>query len=71
MARQFVKLKDVKRGDVLKTDGGFTCMREGVLKKVRQGRDGQLYVRCGRDGRHVLDGQADDRTGRYIGFYWP
>jgi hypothetical protein len=55
---KFAKLKSVKAGDILKTDGGFTCMPAGVLRKVHADADGKLWIRCS-DGKHYLDGQAD------------
>lgn len=61
----FANLKDLKAGDKVRTDGGFTCMPEGATRTVRAGEDG-LYVRCD-DGRHYLDGQHDARTGECIG----
>lgn len=62
---KFAKLKSVKAGDILKTDGGFTCMPDGVLRKVQADADGKLWIRCG-DGKHYLDGQADGQ-GRLVG----
>lgn len=56
----FAELKSVKAGDILKTDGGFTCMPEGVLRKVQADGEGNLYISCD-DGEHYLDGQADAR----------
>ena len=64
--REWAILSQVKPGDRLFTDDGFTCMRFGEAKIVRRNEEGQLYVPC-RDGRHYLDAQLEH--GRLIGFY--
>jgi hypothetical protein len=56
---------NVKVGDRLIPDGGFTCMTPGHIKVVRRD-EGRLYVKC-EDGCHYLDGQLDEH-GRLIGF---
>ena len=56
-------LSDVKVGDVVYTDGGFTCMSPGP-KKVKGDVTG-LYLCCAQ-GRHYLDGQKGT-TGSLIG----
>jgi hypothetical protein len=48
------RLDDLKAGDTLFADDGFTCMQAGV-KTVREDEDG-LYIPCA-DGSHYLDGQ--------------
>lgn len=54
-----LKLADVKAGDILITDAGFSCMKAGAEHVVRADeKDGKLYVSCN-DGRHFLDGQVD------------
>lgn len=58
----------VKRGDILITDGGFTCIRESTMRRVEQS-DGRLYIKCD-DGKHFLDGQCDDE-GNLIGLNFP
>lgn len=50
--------KDVKPGDILVVDGGFTCMKAGEHKKVYRRHDGDLFVLC-EEGSHCLDGQVD------------
>lgn len=72
----------VKAGDVLRTDGGFTCMKEGHHKIVHLAPEGsvkgndpeydkdpisRLYVECD-DGKHLLCGQVGD-DGELIGLY--
>ena len=53
-----VALADVKPGDILIADAGFTCMFEAEHVTVAADEDGRLYVNCA-DGRHLLDGQTD------------
>lgn len=61
-----MKLSDVKVGDTLIADAGFTCMKPGP-KTVAADADG-LFVLCD-EGRHGLDGQlALDGSGRLVGF---
>ena len=69
----FPALGDLKPGDMLVADGGFTCLREGEVVTVEQDADG-LFVRCcahddgdygkpvsdERAEKHYLDGQAGD-----------
>jgi hypothetical protein len=52
-----IKLSDLKAGDTIIADGGFTCMEAGP-KKVYAADDG-LHVLCNK-GRHYLEGQLDD-----------
>lgn len=62
-----MKLSDVKPGDVLIADGGFTCIASGAQLVV--GED--LSVPCD-EGKHSLDGQVcwdDGET--LIGFTFP
>jgi hypothetical protein len=69
----FPLLAELKPGNKLVADGGFTCLREGEVVTVEQDADG-LFVRCcahddgdygkpvsdARDEKHYLDGQAGD-----------
>jgi len=50
-----MKLSQVKKGDVLISDGGFTCIKVGQRLLVRESEDG-LWVTCA-CGRHYLTGQ--------------
>jgi len=52
-------MKDIKVGNVIIADGGFTCLADGQTCVVRIDRDGDLYVTC-QDGCHYLDGQVDE-----------
>lgn len=75
--RPWAKLSEVKPGDILIADGGFTCIPEGARLTVREDSDG-LYVPCAGDdadsghpiigGQHYLEGQADDGE-HLVGFY--
>lgn len=61
---------EVKPGDILIADDGFTCLNAGQRCTVSVSRKlhrlPELVVVC-RDGSHFLDGQLDEQ-GRYVGF---
>lgn len=67
----FPKLTDLKPGDVLIADAGFTCLAEGQECEVKQDDSG-LYVICaGSDdgpgsSHHYLDGQLG-KAGECVG----
>jgi len=70
----FPKIDDIKRGDKLIADGGFTCIDEDEVLEVMED-EGGLYVFCrGEDGlhgpgnHHYLEGQVDDDDGACVGF---
>jgi hypothetical protein len=56
-----VKLEDLKAGDKIVADNGFTCLAAGshIVREVED-KDGKpsLAVQCA-DGWHWLDGQKD------------
>lgn len=56
---------DLKVGDTLIADGGFTCITQGARLTVDDDGNG-LFVPCS-GGAHRLDGQLDEGN-RYIGF---
>jgi len=64
--REYAKIKDVKEGNVLETDGHFTCMRKGEKNRVYKDPNNELFLICD-DGRHYLDGQKKDDY--YLGMY--
>ena len=62
-----MKLSDIKEGDTIVVDGGFTCMKAG--EKLVKGSKTGLYVDCNDEsGRHYLDGQEDEK-GELIGIH--
>lgn len=54
---EWVKLSELRPGDVIRLDEGFTCHPPGLV--VVQGEIGNLSFNCD-DGSHSLDGQCDD-----------
>ena len=54
-----VKLSEVKVGNILIADGGFTCIKKGAELVVKQDIFGFFVVDCDQ-GTHHLDGQLDD-----------
>lgn len=59
------KLADLKAGDAVVTDDGFTCMPLG--QKIVEADEHGLFVRCS-EGQHYLDGQEGD-DGSLIGIF--
>lgn len=59
-----MKFSEVREGDVLIADGGFTCIQTGSPLAVKADEDG-LYFSCA-SGKHYLDGQEDE-NGDLIG----
>jgi hypothetical protein len=64
--RPWAKLSEIKSGDVLTIDSGFTCMAQGERKLVEI-IAGECYVRCNH-GMHYLNDSADDGE-HLVGFY--
>ena len=70
-----VKLSDIKPGDRLRCDDGFTCIPANAIRIVRRAANGDLAIRCrGAEGAeewqdHCLDGQVGD-DGELIGVGW-
>lgn len=64
----FAKVSETKAGDVLVADGSFTCISAGAKRTVQQDKNGALWIGCN-DGRHYLEGQADDANRHYVGLY--
>jgi hypothetical protein len=54
-----MKLTDIRPGDVLIADAGFTCMRDQSEHEVFKDNGGHLYIRCS-EGAHYLNGQLND-----------
>jgi hypothetical protein len=57
-------LKDLKAGDVLIADDGFTCVKSGEVI-LEADEDGELFFKCS-GGGHWLNGQVAD-DGSIIG----
>jgi len=59
-------IRTAPKGAELIADGGFTCLADGDVCKVRKDEHG-LYVACA-EGKHYLDGQLDEDGENYVGF---
>lgn len=67
--RKYASVATTKVGDMLETDGGFTCMKEGVRRVVQGGKErANLYIKC-RSSKHYLNGQLSDDATHYVGLY--
>ncbi len=65
----YARAADVKVGDVMITDGGFTCMPAGAEKIVQADEESELCIPCDH-GLHKLEGQlgyTDETEGLYVG----
>ena len=53
----WLKLNEARKGQIVKLDNGFTCHRAGrvILQKDGNG----IFFSC-KEGKHYIDGQADD-----------
>lgn len=56
---RYAKLSELKVGDSVQVDGGFSCMARESIKQVKVDPNGRKWIAC-KDGKHYLDGQADD-----------
>ena len=59
-------LEEIKVGEILIADGGFTCLQEGEELKVKVDKAGDKFVEC-EQGQHFLDGQENEK-GKITGF---
>ncbi len=66
--RAFPKLADLKPGDKLEADGGFTCLSAGQRCEVKADAE-RLYIEC-TEGHHYLEGQTDFATGTELVGLW-
>lgn len=66
--RPWAKLKELKVGDKLQTDGGMDCMPDDKTRTVLVDPSGMLCVICN-EGEHNLSGQLADDENTLIGFY--
>lgn len=55
--RPWARLSELKEGQTIELDGGFTCHRAGQV--TLHSDPGGLYFEC-KDGHHYVIGQADD-----------
>lgn len=56
---------EIKVGDVVKCDSGFTCIPANALRTVQQTEDGDLWIKC-EAGMHFVDGQLNEKN-EYVG----
>jgi hypothetical protein len=66
---QYAKLDELKEGDKIELDAGFTCHTAGIVTVCRDENSGELYFACDQ-GRHYLVGQVDNDD-RLIGIHGP
>lgn len=72
--RPYARLEQLKPGDMVELDDGFTCHEAGIVevKEDADEPDDTLYFDCvdddGRPHRHHLVGQLDD-DGFLVGVY--
>lgn len=57
-------ISDITEGDLLVTDGGFTCISKNQTRPVKKDEEG-LFINC-LNGKHYLNGQTDDQ-GNLVG----
>jgi hypothetical protein len=70
IGRAWALVDDLKEGDKITLDDGFTCVKASERNKPRRvysALNGDLYFKC-RDGEHFLSGQIGEH-GEYIGVY--
>ena len=65
MKHNYAKIADLRCGDTVKLDNGFSCMRG--TKTVENSEEG-LYVSC-TQGKHFLAGQLADDGEFLVGIY--
>ena len=78
--REYAKLSELKNGDLVEVDSGFTCLCAGERRYVKLDPMGLLhlsegdfhkfyyYIECGA-GHHGLDAQLMDDGDHLIGIY--
>lgn len=60
--RVYAKLSELKPGMIVSVDNGFDCMKGGDKFIVEAATDGSLFIKCGSEGGHTLDGQLADEN---------
>lgn len=71
MSKPFAKIKEIKAGDYVRTDGGFTCIGSNQIREVKVDEAGFLYFDCN-EGQHGLAwqiGYQKNTTNRYVGLF--
>ena len=65
----YANINEVKEGDKLIADGGFTSLKAGDVREIIRTKDGDLAIHCsGPGGINTFDGQVDhERGGEVIG----
>ena len=66
MRENSLLMSEIKPGDKLIADAGFTCLSEDEVVEVKADAKGELYIPC-EEGEHYLDGQATG-DGICVGF---
>ncbi len=81
--RPYAKVGQLKAGNIVVVDGGFTCNRPYTRRRVMEDGDG-LFIKCAGateietdklkrfKDKHYLDGQigyTPDTEGEYVGIY--
>jgi len=66
--KEWLRVDQAKAGVKVITDGGFTCMREGVIKTIYIDPKYGPTISCS-DITHDLDGQLNDEGTHYVGLY--
>lgn len=64
LGNEYAKFAELKPGQTIWLDKGFTCRKPGPTKL--QADNGELYFQCAA-GQHFLEGQLDG--GHLIGIY--
>lgn len=62
--RKFAKLSELKAGDFIEHDGGYSCTMPGEVTRLKQDAEGLFFI-CN-NGRHYLEARGD---GTVIGIY--
>ena len=72
--RPYATVADLKAGDLVECDHGFTCGINGRKRRVyantSRSKKNEFFIKCG-EGNHYLAGQLDNDKGvdYYVGIY--
>lgn len=67
--KEWARLSQLRRGDRVLTDDGFTCGINNKTLTVEQNAHG-FFVPCD-EGQHFLDGQLSDEDEDHLIGMWP